>query len=534
MALPDAVQERLSRLAAAADEALLVGARSGLEKESLRVTADGEVATTPHPAALGSALTHPFITTDYSEALLELITPPFEDACTTLRFLDDVHDFVWSHLDGEVLWAASMPCRVEGDESIPIAWYGTSNTGRMKRIYRIGLGHRYGRAMQAIAGLHFNYSLPPAFWRAARAASRDRRRHQQVIADGYFALLRNFQRHGWIVPLLFGSSPSVCRTYLGAADPASFELLGEGTWYLPYATSLRMSDIGYKNETQAGLDISYDDLEGYVRSLTRAIETPYGPYEAIGVKVEEEYRQLNANLLQIENEYYSFIRPKQIARSGERPTLALMRRGVRYVEMRALDLNPYAPFGVEATQLRFLEAFLILCALAESPPIAADERAEIAFNQLTVAREGRRPGLRLRRNGAGRDLRAWAEELCDALAPICEQLDAEHDIVEYREALQTQLAALREPDRLPSARMLEEMRTRGESFFELAMRLSHQHGERYAARELAPDTRAQLEAEAERSHAQQQKIERADRIAFDEFLSRYLSQTRTEREHLLG
>lgn len=248
MDLRSDTHERLARLTAASAAPILAGARKGLEKESLRVRQDGYIAETPHPRALGSALTHPFITTDYSEALIELITPPFEDVRDTLAFLDDLHAFVWSHLGEELLWAASMPCMVEGDESIPIADYGPSNAGTMKRIYRLGLGHRYGRMMQAIAGVHFNYSLPMAFWHALRETAGDTRPVDRTISEGYFALLRNFHRHGWVIPLLFGSSPAVCKTYLGS-DPGAFELLGRGTWYLPHATSLRMSDIGYKNES---------------------------------------------------------------------------------------------------------------------------------------------------------------------------------------------------------------------------------------------------------------------------------------------
>ena len=527
------VQEHLSRLAAASDGPILAGARKGLEKESLRVRQDGYIAETPHPRALGSALTHPFITTDYSEALIELITPPFEDVRDTLAFLDDLHAFVWSHLGEELLWAASMPCMVEGDESIPIADYGPSNAGTMKRIYRLGLGHRYGRVMQAIAGVHFNYSLPMAFWHALRETTGDARPVDRTVSEGYFALLRNFHRHGWVIPLLFGSSPAVCKTYLGS-DPGAFELLGRGTWYLPHATSLRMSDIGYKNENQATLEVSYDDLDAYVRSLTHAIETPYPPYEAIGVKVDGEYRQLNANILQIENEYYSFIRPKQVARSGEKPTLALMRRGVQYVEVRALDLAPFAPLGVHEDTLRFVEALLVLCVLADSPPIGPDERAEIARNQILVAREGRAPGLALSRDGASVPVRDWFLALAEALDPVCTLLDAEHGGDAYRTALERQVRAFETPGALPAARMLDILRQDDKAFFTLAMELSRSHGRHFAGRPLADGTRRWLEEEAARSLAEQERVEASDRVSFEQYVDRYFNQARAERQRLRG
>ena len=158
---------RLEQLLDNGHQHLLCGGLKGIEKESLRISKDGFIAQTPHPKALGSALTHPYITTDYSEALIELITPPFADIKDTLDYLRNIHQFVYDHLDNEMLLGASMPCGIDGDESIPIAEYGTSNIGRMKHVYRHGLWHRYGRTMQAIAGIHFNYSVPEALWPAS-------------------------------------------------------------------------------------------------------------------------------------------------------------------------------------------------------------------------------------------------------------------------------------------------------------------------------------------------------------------------------
>jgi glutamate--cysteine ligase len=387
------VTQTIERLHAADAAPGLRDSRIGLEKESLRVTVEGHLATTPHPRGLGSALTHPYITTDFSEALLEFVTPPFADSDETLRFLEQLHQFTYLHLDDEVLWSASMPCMVKGDDGVPIAEYGSSNVGRMKRTYRVGLSHRYGRVMQTIAGIHFNYSLPLAVWRALHPGLRPRAL-QARINEGYFGCVRNFQRYGWLVPFLCGSSPAVCKSFLGA-NTDGFQPFDAGTYFLPYATSLRMSDVGYKNSNQAGLAIDYGGVDGYVASLTRAIETPSPDYEAIGVKVDGEYRQLNANLLQIENEFYSFIRPKQVTRSGEKPTVALRRRGVRYVEVRALDVDPFEPLGVSRASMCFVEALVLFCALAESPPVSEEERRRLDRNQVLVASRGRDPSLEL-------------------------------------------------------------------------------------------------------------------------------------------
>src|SRR5687768_13521630 len=179
-----------------------------------------------------------------------------------------------------------------------------------------------------------------------------------------------------------------------------------------------MSDIGYRNRNLAGLSVSVNSLDEYVRDLSAAITTPHPPYRELGVKVDGEWRQLNANVLQIENEYYSFIRPKRVAMSGERPTRALRRAGVEYVEVRALDVSAFDPVGVNQNKMRFLEAFLALCLIKDSPPIGASEQAALDENHVIVARRGREPGLALTRDGRTAPMLEWARELIDSMQGI--------------------------------------------------------------------------------------------------------------------
>src|SRR6185437_2812458 len=420
--LDSAFERRLSALVNSGQPEILQGGRKGLEKESLRVTPEGLLAATPHPHALGSALTSEHITTDYSEALIELVTPTFTATWQLLQYLLDLHQFVYRHLGSELLWATSMPGAISRDEDIPIAEYGRSHIGCMKTVYRRGLGLRYGRMMQAISGVHFNYSFPLPFWDAYADLMKSRERGAPFTSARYFDLLRNYRRHGWLVLYLFGVSPVVCKSFLRGRDHSLRDFTAD-TAYEPYGTSLRMSDIGYRNRNQADLTVSVNSLEEYVRDLTRAITTPHPPYAALGVKVDGEYRQLNANILQIENEYYSFIRPKRVARSGERPTKALTRAGVEYVEVRALDVSAFDPVGVNQNKLRFLEAFLALCLLRESAPISQGEQAGLDANHLLVARRGREPNLMLKRDGRDFPMRDWARELLDAMQGLCELLD---------------------------------------------------------------------------------------------------------------
>jgi glutamate--cysteine ligase len=523
------IDSRLEQLARAGQAHLLRKGLKGLEKESLRITSAGEIARTPHPQALGSALTHPAITTDYSEALIELITPPFEDSADTLAVMEDIHRFVHANIDGELLLATSMPCRIEGDESIPIAAYGSSNIGRMKHVYRRGLGYRYGRAMQAIAGVHFNYSVSEELWPVLRALAGDRRALPEFIADRYFGMVRNIQRFGWLILYLFGSSPAIPKSFLtGRETPlaASFTELDPASWHRPYATSLRMSDIGYRNDNQASLDISFNRLDDYIRDLSHAISTPYAPYQAIGVDVDGEYRQLNANILQIENEYYSTVRPKQVTRSGEMPTLALKKRGVSYLELRSVDLNCYHPSGISLEQLRFLETFMLLSLLADSPPMSTEEKKTAANNMLATACCGRTPGMALIRSDAAVDLRAWAKELCESMAPIAAVLDGGSDGQAFSAALERQYVAIADPEQhLPSARMLREMRGNRESFTEFAQRLSLQHAETLRSHPLEAEKAKAMRCMAEESLAEQEAIEAGDSLAFADFLQRYFAQT---------
>jgi glutamate--cysteine ligase len=519
-----AFERRLSALVNSREHGVLQGGLKGVEKESLRVTPDGQISQASHPAALGSTLTHEYITTDYSEALIELVTPAFKESWELLQFLCDLHQFVYRHLGDELLWATSMPCNLQGDASIPVARFGSSNIGRMKEVYRIGLGHRYGRMMQAISGVHYNYSFPAHFWPVLAEALQEHNPNQNFISAQYFNLLRNYRRYGWLVLYLFGNSPALCSSFVSGREHG-LQDFAPGTLYAPYATSLRMSDLGYRNKSQAGVQISVNSLAEYVRDLTAAVSTPHPEYQKIGVKVDGEYRQLNTNLLQIENEYYSYIRPKRVIRSGEHPSAALQRGGVEYVEFRALDVSAFDPVGVNQNKLRFLEAFAALCVLKESAPIAAHEEAGLDANHAAVARRGREPGLQLNRNGRAIELRRWALELIDSMRGVCEMLDQGDSQRPYAAALELQESKVNDPARTPSARSLEELRSTGESFGQMALRMSNVHRNYFL--DLYPPNEQRLSdfaAQAAASLEQQAAIERSDTMTFDQYLANYFAR----------
>jgi glutamate--cysteine ligase len=517
-----ALLRRLSALATGPHGAALRRGLRGIEKESLRVRSDGTLATTPHPPAFGSALTHPLITTDYSEALVELITPADPDVAITMERLDQLHRFAYEHLGDELLWNESMPGPLPADQDIPIAWYGTSNIGMLKHVYRRGLSMRYGRTMQCIAGIHFNYSLDEDVWRAwAALENRSAECMVDFQSERYFALIRNFRRSNWLLMYLFGASPALNRQFL-RGRPNTLETFDANTLYLPYATSLRMSDLGYTNNpAQAALLPSYDTLDGYLDVLAKAVSEPYPPYQAIGTQRDGEWLQINTNVLQIENEFYSTIRPKRVTEPGERPLHALSTRGVQYIEVRCLDIDPFEPTGITLETSRFMDVYLLYCALDDSPllPRAASEEANVNFARITT--EGRKPGLTLLRDGSEVSMRGWAEELLDAMEPVSQALDTLHGTDEHMRAMATQRARLADVSLTPSARVLATMRDQKQGFDTFALTLSQQHAEYFRGRPLGEDAEREMLALSAQSLENQARIERDEIGTFDALVNTY-------------
>jgi glutamate--cysteine ligase len=515
------LEERLGRLSPEA----LAGTLRGVEKESLRVMPDGRLATTPHPAALGAALTHPNITTDFSESQIELITGVHPDAAACVQELMEIHQFVYRALGDEMLWASSMPCRLPPDDRIPLGQYGRSNVGRLKTVYRMGLSHRYGRRMQTISGVHYNCSLSEPSMAAVQRALGDTREPAIFRTDAYFALIRNFRRHSWLPLYLFGASPATCRSFV---DGRSHRLqdLSADTLYLPHATSLRMGPLGYQSDAQRRLAVSYNSLASYAGSLQHALTEPYPQYAEIGIRDDDGgYRQLATTLLQIENEFYGTIRPKRRINRGERPLHALIERGVEYVEVRSLDVDPFSPVGVTAATMRFFDVFLLHCLLADSPPDTPEEIATIAQNQYHVAERGREPGLALRREGVSVRLADWGRALVADCAPIAAALDRAHGGNAYRDTMSAARAAIDDPDRTPSARVLREMREHHhDSYVEFALARSLAHREQILAEPLAPEALRRLQHLADESIARQRAVEESDSVPFEEYRQRYLSR----------
>ncbi len=521
--------KRLEQLQESGGTSFLTSPTHGLEKEGLRVDKSGKIALTPHPGGLGSSLTNGFITTDFSESLLELITPVIADPADAIDYLTAVHQYIYTHLDNEIIWAASMPCRVDDPSIIPIARFGSSNLGQMKHIYRRGLAHRYGKMMQSIAGIHFNFSLPDSFFETYQKLVGNLEPYQDFKSSAYFAMIRNFRRYSWMLLYLFGASPALSRSFLGG-DAKNLESLGDDTLYLPYATSLRMSDIGYSNSAQSSLGICFNKLSTYTKTLREATRTPHPDHKKIGVIREGEYQQLSDTILQIENEYYSDIRPKRVPKEGESALQALNRGGVEYVEVRNTDVNPLLPVGIDLDQALFLDVFLITCLIMDDKIVSKEECKVIADNQLKVATRGREPNLMLSSVKGEIELKPAAYRLLEQFTLVAQMLDYAERGSRYSMAVQQQVEKVDYPSFTPSAQILQSIKSSELDYHEWVLEMSKNHKETLKTLPGDKEIFDRLEKESRESVIEQREIEDSDTIDFATFLGMYRTAPATGDE----
>ena len=497
----------------------------GMEKEGLRQTFDGQLAKTKHPEALGSALTNKYITTDYSEALIEFITPIFKETDDLQSFLMDLHAFARQNLpEGESFWCHSMPCILTAEKDIPIAEYGTSNIGLMKHVYRHGLAWRYTRRMQTIAGIHFNFSYPEELWKFLHSFENSKLSLKNFKSVKYFDLIRNFQRYVWLLFYFTGSSPALCNSFL-SDQQHNLNDFDDCTAYLPYATSLRMSDLGYTNNEQQQLKVSFNSIEEYTDSLAKAIQTPSSEFAKIGVKVDGEYRQLNDNILQIENEFYSIIRLKELLILERNQHLHLKKRGVEYIEIRMLDINPFEPTGISDKQLALLDLILLSCLILPSPKITNAESKFIQSNQDKAILQGREPGLQIDSLSGSEKFVTSAQSCLENMNSVAEFLDDNFGTKNYTDAIDHAKDLLKDSSLTPSGKVLKEMDKGTCSYYPFARRVSAEHNNTFLQKEINSDLLNEFKNEASRSLKAQKELEDSENISFDQFLESYFNQS---------
>lgn len=515
--------------------AAVSGIGRGIEREALRILPEGKLSEHGHYYQLGSALTHGQITTDYSETLLEFITPVSHSPEQAIAQLQDIQKYTFDNIEGELLWPMSMPCFVSDADKVPLAQYGNSNIGKMKTVYRQGLKNRYGSMMQVISGIHFNFSFSQDFWKVQQSlhnvdnqnSNKKKLPLDDFISERYFSILRNYKRFCWLIPYLYGSSPAICSSFLqGQEHKLPFKKSPFGALYLDYATSLRMSDLGYTSSEQSALKICYNNLADYVDGVQQAIKLKSKDFSGIGVKVNGKYQQLNDNVLQIENELYAPIRPKRVAKSGEKPSTALGERGVEYIEVRALDVNPFSDTGISIEQVHFLDIFLNYCAFIDNEDLDCAAQKIHESNMDEVVLRGRDPELLLSdRNNQGevklKSVTTWGNELFEQMGHVAKLLDKAYGTTHYQEAIIREQAKINDTNLTPSAQLLNTFKNQCLSQF--ALDKATQYQQQAKARSYQFYDQGFFDDSVPLSHKKQADIESNDKLNFDDFLSDYFA-----------
>lgn len=487
--------------------------QNGIERETLRVLSTGETSSAPHPSSLGHKLTHPNITTDYSENLLEFITSVHIDPKTLLGELACIHGFSKRAINDELLWPFSMPAILPDETDIPLAYYGESNVGKLKTLYRRGLGHRYGRSMQTIAGVHFNFSFTPEFWKQSFEKTGSNSTIQEYKNEKYFHLIRNFKRYSWVLMYLFGASPMVHSSFL-AGKKHDLKKFNDDTYYSEDGVSLRMGGLGYTSSAQKSIKVCFNQLDTYIKTVEAARLEPYDSYEDIGIVKNGIYEQLNTNLLQIDNEFYSTVRPKNIAKSRESALGALHERGIEYIEVRLLDVNPFSAYGIDEDQVQFLNYFLLWCLETSSEYFTAKSLDEVEENFLQVVKFGRTKNPLLKIEGK-------SVELNDALETFFDQLEGfylkDHEALKY---IQKQRLKVTDRSLLPSQRILDFCQENHFGFIEAGLVLARENKEQYQCHEKMKTFLNNMVAISQEEAAY---IENNDKLQFEDFLKKYFS-----------
>jgi glutamate--cysteine ligase len=498
----------------------------GLERETLRTDSSGNLSRRPHPAALGSKLTHSLITTDFCESQLELITPVKRSAADALDLLEDVHRFVNAGLEDELIWPTSMPCELPVDNEIPLARYGSSNIAKLKETYRSGLGYRYGRTMQTICAVHYNFSFQDSFWQHLAKLEGASEALPAFRSRRYFDMMRNFRRLSWLPTYLFGASPAVCDSFVNAREH-NLQRLNDTTLYMAEATSLRNGGLGYQSDTQSGLiDICYNSLDNYVHSLAEAVCTEFNEYRELS-ETHRNIIQVNSNVLQSEAEFYTTVRAKRVPAEGQSLLEALTLDGVQYVEVRLLDVDPYSPVGIDEKTIHFMDILLLYCLLTTSPEHDDALCRAVEDNMRAVVTHGR-GNVSLNNDGKQVPLTTWATTVIADLMELAQELDNLMGNSHYQDAIAAQKLKVLDSQLTPSARMLNMI---GEgSFLSFALGRAAEHRDYFNSQPMDREQFAHFQMLASQSAASWQQLESEPQIPFTE----YLAQLQANYEALLS
>ena len=369
---------------------LLIG-HFGIERESLRINSDGSLALTPHPVGFGDKMSHPYITTDFSESQVEMITPTFDTLEETYNFLEVLYDLVVTEIQDELLWPQSMPCPLKVDQEIPIAMFNSNEAGQKAMDYRASLLDKYGGKRQLICGIHYNFSFSDSLLKVLYEHDQSKQSFQLFKDSIYLKVVRNYIRYRWLLIYFLGASPVVDSSYCSECQLSSSEV-APNSYSHSGAISFRNSLCGYQNKQPIYVD--YSTVKTYVSSL---------------------HHQIEAGVIESAKEFYSPIRLK--SRRPEQLLESLVDDGIEYLEIRSIDLNPFAKLGISLEDLHFIQLF-VLFLLNQEENQMDNWQQEALENEKRVAVSGLGEQVKLKWNGELISLERWGLEILDQMAQL--------------------------------------------------------------------------------------------------------------------
>ncbi len=395
-------------------EGLLFRGIFGIEKEHVRVTEEGKLTLTPHPHALGDKYTHPYITTDFSESQVEIITPPLEGVEAAYSMLQNLHNIVTLNIGDEYLWPQSTPPILPDEKDIPIAEFGDSQDRRLQKEYREELAKRYGKKKQMISGIHLNFSFPDPLLQTLFQQFGSGESFVEFRTNLYLKLMRHTIRYSWLLIKLFGSSPVFHESYSRYCKAKKS------------GTSIRNGRCGYGNKRD--IYIPMHNLDEYISEVRKLV-------------AQSE--------LTSHKELYTLIRPKNRCGDFNR----LLETGIEYVELRLIDINPLFPFGISKEDLYFIHSFFLLMVLLDEEPMTEELYYEEMKNNRSVADYGRDESSEIMIQGVTHATRSAALGVLEQLKGVASMSKDSH----YQESVEAFIGRVEYPDQLYSHIIYEEL-----------------------------------------------------------------------------
>ncbi|PWX26013.1 bifunctional glutamate--cysteine ligase GshA/glutathione synthetase GshB [Clostridium perfringens] len=428
------------------DESLedyFIKANFGLEKENVRVTESGNLALTPHPKAFGDREKNAYIKTDFSESQLEMVTP----VCNTLEevysFICNLNKVVSLEImkNGEFLWPQSNPPILPREEEIPIA----KLSNREDELYRENLSYKYGKKKQVISGIHYNFSFKEEFIKLLYKELKVEKDFREFKDDIYLRMARNFQKYHWLLIYLTGASPVFHESYIDEIKKDG-EILGEDSYYIKDDTSLRNSSYGYKNKKD--YYVSYNSIGEYASDIKNLVK-------------DKEIQSIK--------EYYNPIRLKSLG--SEDMLESLLHKGIDYLEVRLLDLDPLSIQGVSKETLYLVHLFMIYTLLKENKEITYKDQEEFFKNHDMVALKGRNEDAVIHENGVPVLLKDKGREILSEMDEIVEILFSNNE--EFKNVIKRALEKINNPHDTISEKLIKDIKEEG--YINFHMRLAKEY-----------------------------------------------------------